>query len=191
MVNRATSGPNQRRRASWALPLLLWALPAAAEGEAKPEGKPVAVAGKPEVRSVEATKRADILRLLQLTQAGAMGELAAQQIIATFRQLMPQVKDEIWQELKKEISAEELLLRLVPVYDKHFGAAEMKELIRFYESPIGKKTTQVMPAINQEAMQIGQQWGSEVSVRIKRRIDAAAPPATTPAPAPSTSPGKK
>jgi hypothetical protein len=138
------------------------------------------VAGKPEVRSVEATKRADILRLLQLTQAGAMGELAAQQIITTFRQLMPQVKDEIWQELKKEISAEELLLRLVPVYDKHFGAAEMKELIRFYESPIGKKTTQVMPAINQEAMQIGQQWGSEVSVRIKRRIDAAARPRQPP-----------
>ena len=191
MVNRATSGSNVARRASWLLPLLLWSLPAAAEGEAKPDAKPVAVAGKSEVRSVESTKRADILRLLQLTQAGAMGELAAQQIIATFRQLMPQVKDEIWQELKKEISAEELLLRLVPVYDKHFGAAEMKELIRFYESPIGKKTTQVMPAINQEAMQIGQQWGSEVSVRIKRRIDAAAPPATTPAPAPSTSPAKK
>jgi hypothetical protein len=176
-------------RATWVLPVLLCSMTAAAQGEAKPEAKSAPAAAKPEVRPVEASKRTDIMRLLQLTQAGAMGELAVQQIIATFRQMMPQVKDELWQELKKEISAEELLLRLVPVYDKHFSSSELKELIRFYESPIGKKTTQMMPAINQEAMQIGQQWGSEVSVRIKRRIDASAP--ATPNPAPSTTPTKK
>jgi len=172
------------------LPVLLCSMTAAAQGEAKPEAKPAPAIAKLEVRPVETSKRPDIMRLLQLTQAGAMGELAVQQIIATFRQMMPQVKDELWQELKKEISAEELLLRLVPVYDKHFSSSELKELIRFYESPIGKKTTQMMPAINQEAMQIGQQWGSEVSVRIKRRIDASAPAPPSPAPS-AAAPTKK
>lgn len=167
---------------AWALPLLLWSAAASAEGDGRSDAKGAAASGRPEAKLADGAKRADIMRLLQLTHAASMGDLAVQQLITTYRQTMPQVKDEIWQELKKEISSEELLLRLIPIYDKHFSAAELKELLRFYESPMGKKVTQVMPTVNQEAMTAGQTWGSEIAVRIKRRLDAVSPqPATTPA----------
>ena len=147
-----------------------------------PDGRPSAPAAKTDAKSIDVGKRADIIRLLQVTQATNMGEQAVQQILTTFRQMMPQVKEDVWQEVKKEVGADELIQRLIPVYDKHFGASELKELLRFYESPIGKKTTQVMPAINQEALQIGQQWGSEVALRVRRRVEALSPtPPATPA----------
>jgi hypothetical protein len=162
-------------RAAFTLLLALVLCAASAQAAAPADGKAAAPVAKTEPKTIDPAKRADILRLLQVTQAASMGEQAVQQILATFRQMMPQVKDEVWQEVKKEVSADELIQRLVPIYDKHFSPAELKDLLRFYESPIGKKTTQVMPAINQEALQIGQQWGSEVSLRVKRRVDALSP----------------
>jgi len=127
----------------------------------------------PQPSKVDAQKHADILHLLELTQAAAIGEQAAQQVFASLQKAMPTVKDEVFAELRKQVHAGELRDRLLPLYDKHFTAAEIKELLRFYETPLGKKLTQTLPALNQEALQIGQQWGSELSVRIKRRLDAA------------------
>ncbi len=159
---------------AWVMSLLVWSSSAFAEVDSK-------AGAKTDPKTVDSGRRADILRLLQLTQAGAMGEQAVQYLFATYKQSMPQVKDELWQELKKEISADELLQRLVPVYEKHFSASDIKELIRFYESPVGKKLTVTLPSVNQEALGIGQTWGSEIAVRVKRRLDA-----QSPAPAPAT-----
>lgn len=159
-------------QSAWMLSLLLWTGSAFADADSKS-------AAKPDAKAVDTGRRADIMRLLQLTQAGAMGEQAVQYLFATYKQSMPQIKDELWQELKKEISADELLQRLVPVYEKHFSASDIKELIRFYESPVGKKLTVTLPSVNQEALGIGQTWGSEIAVRVKRRLDA-----QNPAPAP-------
>ncbi len=146
-----------------------------AQGQGGSESRPPAPAVKADTKPIDSGKRTDIIRLLQVTQATSMGEQAVQQILSTFRQMMPQVKEDVWQEVKKEVSADELIQRLIPIYDKHFSAGELRDLLRFYESPIGKKTTQVMPAINQEALQIGQQWGSEVALRVKRRVEALSP----------------
>jgi len=39
--------------------------------------------------------------------------------------------------------------RIAPeLYDKYFTNEEIKGLIAFYESPIGKKTIQVLPALS-------------------------------------------
>ena len=94
------------------------------QAAAPTDGKAAALVAKTEPKTIDPAKRADILRLLQVTQAASMGEQAVQQILATFRQMMPQVKDEVWQEVKKEVSADELIQRLVPIYDKHFSPAE-------------------------------------------------------------------
>ena len=35
-------------------------------------------------------------------------------------------------------------------------------MIKFYETPIGKKFAQNTPLIMQESMQVGQQWGAKI-----------------------------
>lgn len=41
---------------------------------------------------------------------------------------------------------------IVPVYDKLFSEAELKDLLAFYKSPIGKKLTQVSPQLGTEVL---------------------------------------
>lgn len=120
----------------------------------------------------DADKRADIVRLLHLTAAVSMGEHAAHQLLAHLQKSFPQVQEQIWQELRKQVNPDELVQRLLPVYDKHFSAAEIKELLRFYETPLGKKLTRSLPMLNQELLQIGQLWGGEFALRARQRLEA-------------------
>jgi hypothetical protein len=57
-----------------------------------------------------------------------------------------------------------------PIYHKYLTIADLSELISFYNSPIGKKTIEVMPSINREAIVAGQQWGRELGPIIQGRL---------------------
>jgi hypothetical protein len=73
------------------------------------------------------------------------------QLIANMKTALPQVKDAFWVEFRKELSAEELIKLIIPLYDKHLTHPEIKELIKFYETPVGKKMIAVMQPLPQRA----------------------------------------
>jgi len=54
--------------------------------------------------------------------------------------------------LGKILNLEEIVQVLVPVYDKHFLVDELKELVSFYESPVGIKLLKATPDIVQDSM---------------------------------------
>ncbi len=56
---------------------------------------------------------------------------------------------------------DDILNRMVPVYQRHFTSADIQGLLTFYRSPLGQKVLREMPATMQEGMQIGRQWGQE------------------------------
>jgi hypothetical protein len=58
----------------------------------------------------------------------------------------------------------------VPSYEKYFTHADIKELIRFYESPIGKKLISVQPKIMQECMVAGQEWGRKLGEKVAKKL---------------------
>jgi hypothetical protein len=117
-------------------------------------------------------KQADIVRLMKLTGAGNIGLQAMDQMIISLKGAMTNVPEKFWTEFRKEVNADELVNLIIPVYDKHLSHAEVKELIRFYETPVGKKMISVMPAITQESMQVGQQWGMGVAMRAKQKLES-------------------
>jgi hypothetical protein len=61
---------------------------------------------------------------------------------------------------------------MFPIYHKYFTGAEIKEMIRFYSTDLGKKTIRVMPALMQESMAAGQQWGQALGPQIEERVKA-------------------
>jgi hypothetical protein len=73
----------------------------------------------------------------------------------------------MYKEARKE---DGLMSRMVPIYAKYFTHEEIKELIRFYDTAIGKKTIEVMPALMQEGMIVGQIWGQSLAPKILERI---------------------
>jgi hypothetical protein len=56
---------------------------------------------------------------------------------------------------------QELTARMVPIYQRHFSAADIEGLLRFYRSPLGRKVITEMPATMAEGMQLGQDWGRQ------------------------------
>jgi hypothetical protein len=63
-----------------------------------------------------------------------------------------------------------LLAKIVPVYAKHFTEKELDELLEFYRSPIGRKTTETMPTLMQESMELAANEAQASIPKIKDRV---------------------
>lgn len=109
-------------------------------------------------------KIADIKRLLEVMNSEQMSEtmldsmtpLLKQQVgekikensaKEKFDSTMDAMMDEV-----KELSNKLVNVELVNIYDKHFTHEEIKDLIKFYESPTGKKILEKSPEITKELM---------------------------------------
>jgi hypothetical protein len=118
----------------------------------------------------EDAKRADIRRLLELTGAGDLWMQVVRQLLQNFKQVVPKVPAKVWDELAKEINARELIELVVPAYERHFTHADIRSLISFYSSPVGRKFVRVQPALVQESMAAGQAWGVQIGKRLEERL---------------------
>ena len=70
-----------------------------------------------------------------------------------------------------EVSVDEMLNRLVPIYNKYLSAEDLKGLIKFYESPLGKNLVNVIPQITRESTEAGQKYGIEASTRALKKLE--------------------
>jgi hypothetical protein len=133
----------------------------------------------------EAAKAEDIRHLMVVTGSAAMTEQVLDQVLAQMKPLAPGVPEEFWTRWRTQADPDALIEQLVPIYAKHFSHDEIKQLIAFYESPIGVKLVQEQPAIVQESMVVGNQWGRQLAERVIADVQAeqmkamqdAAPPA--------------
>jgi hypothetical protein len=92
------------------------------------------------------------------------------QIIAPLRSGFPQVPDAFWDSFVKEVRSDELIDLVVPIYDKYYTLEEIRDLTRFYQSPVGQKTIKVLPKLSAEAIDAGQEWGRIVADRAMRKL---------------------
>jgi hypothetical protein len=118
-----------------------------------------------------AAKQQDIRKLMELTGAAKVGQQIAAQMIPMFKQSNPQVPQKFWDDVMKEFDTKSMIDLIVPIYDKHLTHDDVKGLIAFYQSPLGRKMTSVMPQIAQESMQVGQQWGMQIAQRVQKRLE--------------------
>ena len=94
-------------------------------------------------------------------------------MIGNFKSANSNVPDEFWKELEAEFqktSVDDLVTLLTPVYEKHITEAEMNEIIKFYNTPAGKKLAEKTPAIMGESMQVGQTWGAAVAQKVMTKL---------------------
>lgn len=127
-------------------------------------------------------KRADIERLLEMTEALALGQQMSSLMVAQFtsviRQANPNIPKELLDTLPGIVNSviddhvATLKNAIIPIYHKHFSHNELKQMIAFYETDLGRKTIRVMPMLVQESMAAGQLWGRSLGPEIERRIRA-------------------
>jgi hypothetical protein len=139
-------------------------------------------------------------KVRELMDAVGVGKMLSQmngQMAGVMQQALPCVPGSYWQGFIDANGTQQLIGRMVPIYQRHFTAEDVEGLLKFYRSPLGQKVITEMPATMAEGMQIGQQWGQErgrqmiAELQQKGTLDAqgrcpaspAAAPATQPAPA--------
>lgn len=84
----------------------------------------------------------------------------------------PAVVDDLRRAAKDELdkALPELVEPTIAVYDVNFTDDEIKQLLAFYKSPIGRKYISQLPQVIQQSMAVGQVWGKAVAERLTRRI---------------------
>lgn len=127
-------------------------------------------------------KRADIERLLSMTGSLSLGKQMASAITVSMVQSLkhsrPDIPEKALDVLPAEIIATfdenigSLKDEMIPLYHRHFSAAEIKGLINFYSTDLGQKAIKTMPVLMQEGMLVGQRWGQSLAPKIKQRVAA-------------------
>jgi hypothetical protein len=69
-----------------------------------------------------------------------------------------ELKTAISQWYEKDIHFEDIRPKLIDIYVKHFTEDEIKQLIAFYQSPIGRKMVREMPVVMKEGAEVGQEY---------------------------------
>jgi hypothetical protein len=68
--------------------------------------------------------------------------------------------------LTERLNSDELIVRLIPVYDKAFTQDDLTGIISFYETSYGRKLLDATPTVMEEANNISEQWIKEMIPQI-------------------------
>jgi len=99
--------------------------------------------------------KADVLKVIKISGATAQMDLAKKQIMA----MVAEAKQA---EFSKDFDAAMPAFydKLAAIYMKEYTHADIKEMIKFYESPVGKKNAEKAGAIFEQSMLAQQEWGA-------------------------------
>lgn len=114
----------------------------------------------------------DTRRLMELTGAGNLAVQIMHQMLQPMRRALPQVPEEFWSRFMEKVDTDEIIDMTVPIYTKHLTHAEIKQLLDFYQSPLGRKLIATLPSILAESMQAGQRWGEQLGRQVREELEA-------------------
>jgi len=114
----------------------------------------------------------NIKRLVELTRVDLIVKDITMETIKKLEFSFPQVSPDVIREFINRVDTDKAVEDiLVPIYERYFSPSEIEELLRFYESPVGKKMMTVRPQIMQEAIGAVQQWGHSQAKEFIRQLD--------------------
>jgi len=124
------------------------------------------------VAAMDPEKRANIEALLKdtgmVTNMNRLIDLLTPQIIGNLKKSNREINDRMWSEFtnicteEMQRSLPELEEPIIAIYDANFSADEIKQLVAFYQSPVGRKIAVQLPQLMQQSIAMGQSWGQQV-----------------------------
>jgi hypothetical protein len=133
--------------------------------------------------ATESEKMANIVKIMEITgvtkNAEIFIETATEDYYNSIKKIRSDVPDRGIQILKEEAKATlkdsikrgEMVARIAPIFAKHYSEPELKELLKFYSSPLGKKVIDVSPVILQEVLAAGEEWQKSLAPELVKRVE--------------------
>jgi hypothetical protein len=120
-------------------------------GQTAPTGEtvaPVPAAAKPAAELIDQDKKALILKFIDV--------FGTRQALANnFELMLKQIekdKPQEAQKIRQRISVDEIIERLLPIYDRNFTSEDLKAFIAFYGSAEGRKLISSIPELMKESV---------------------------------------
>jgi hypothetical protein len=121
---------------------------------------------------VDSTKEQLIRQVLVRSKEAEQAQQRIFQALAGMKLMMPRVEEKFWDKYRQLISLDELRDRLVYVYDKHYTSDELNDLLKFYDSPVGKKVSDNAVPILRESMDIAQDLSKRAGQSVSADLQA-------------------
>jgi hypothetical protein len=134
--------------------------------------------------NIAPAKRADIEKLMRITGppdvTKQISNFFVRQMSQAIKASRPDLPARAYQILGEEINRvieEQMTAKggfldmVIPIYAKHFSHEDIKGLLKFYQSDLGKKTIKVEPLILQEKLALAQDWSKSLEPIIKNKIN--------------------
>jgi hypothetical protein len=71
-----------------------------------------------------------------------------------------------------EMKWSEIKPKMVDIYVKHFTEQELKELLAFYQTPLGKKAMTTLPMVMREGTAVGQEYATKKQESLQKKVQA-------------------
>lgn len=105
----------------------------------------------------DANFKADVLKLISISGADSAMKFVKPQIL----NMLPTDKREIFSK-EFDASLPNMYEKMAKIYMELYTPEDIKGMIVFYESPVGKKMSEKTGEISQKSMQAGQEWIQEL-----------------------------
>jgi hypothetical protein len=126
------------------------------------------------------SKKADIERLLKLTTAPVLtqmiSEIASKDVTESLKVAIPDLPEAAQKAAVEETRAvvtefaNEFLEELYPTYNRLFTHSEIREMLSFYETPLGKKMLNAAAVLDTEGRSLAQKNVKALYPRITARV---------------------
>lgn len=134
---------------------------------------------------IDPAKEADIRRLLDLTGAKARALDAMNEMESSIRPLLlnalppgdyrSKLIDLFFAKFHAKFDPQSFVDMAVPLYDKYFTDDDIKGLIQFDQTPLGRKTLDSLPRLQDELQQSARLWGQGMGQECMREVLAEHP----------------
>lgn len=111
---------------------------------------------------------------LKLSSFDATIEAIVPQMIEHCKSLVPEAPESLWislfEKFKEKFTTDKVVEPVAEIYAKYFSKQEMKEIVAFYKSPVGKKMSAVTPDLTKDCMEWGKNLGIDVAKEILNEV---------------------
>ncbi len=134
----------------------------------------------PAQSKIDPAKEADLRKLVRISGAAQVGDQMTARMMGPLRELFSQTTTdndrlqkmlgEMLRRFQKEFTGERMMAEIVPIYDHYLNHDDVKGLIAFYETPLGRKMLALTPRLLADSMTAGSKLGQEVMLQVMQEM---------------------
>ncbi|GEM_PF-1373477 len=120
--------------------------------------------------TISPEKEKDIIYLLKTSGTADFAYIIIDDVIQNYKKFISETPKDYWDKMAVNTDIMPFIKAVVYIYDKRFSHQEIKELIKFFDSPVGNKWSLSLKDMNQEVMKEANLFGQKVFTDLNKKL---------------------